>query len=144
MSGWQVLVNNEGTRDMYTVSVLDTIAGAKKCEIILRDVTNMNSYKHFDDVEIWSPATGSVGGLKFNGNYIELNSTLNMDSDNWAISWWMLRTPGMEASIISEFKDDSSGKGCITSLGNNINIYSSSLGVWSTSLATGITVADGE
>lgn len=91
MSGWQTLINGVSNRDIRNVLVLSTISGAQKFEIELRDVKNMNDIKHFDDVEIWAPVKDSVGGLRFDGtdDYIALANTLEMDSDDWAISWWM-------------------------------------------------------
>ena len=91
MAGWQTLFDDVSTRDIREILLLDTIAGAKKCEIVLRDVENLNALKYFDDIEIWSPGLNIDGGLKFDGvdDHIELADTLAMDSDDWSISWWM-------------------------------------------------------
>lgn len=146
MAGWQLLIDNEGTRDMQSISVLDTIAGAKKCEMVLRDVTNMNSYKHFDDIEIWSPSTDPDGGLIFDGtdDYITLANTLEMDSDDWAISWWMKRSTSDYECIFSESKPGHAGMIEINKTTDRIRIESSTNAVWFGGLDAGINTADGE
>ena len=146
MAGWQVLINNEGTRDMRTISVLDTIAGAKKCEIVLRDVTNMNTYTHYDDVEVWAPSINPDGGLIFDGtnDYIELSDTLEMTSNDWSISWWMKRDTHDYETIFCETKTGVSGVIEIDSTNNYIRIESSTNAAWSDTLNTGIDTADDE
>ena len=109
MAGWQVLIDGEGTRDMRTISVLDTIAGAKKYEIVLRDVTNMNSFNHFDDVEIWAPAKNPPGGLIFDGtdDHIRCGNDSGLDAtDSIAISAWIKTSDTATQFIVSKYASD--------------------------------------
>ena len=146
MSGWQVLIDGTGNRDMRTIQILDTIAGAKKYEIILRDVTNLNSFNHFDDLEIWAPATSPPGGLVFDGtdDYIALANTLEMDSDDWSISWWMKRGAHDYETIFCETKTGASGMIEVDSTNNYIRIESSTNATWAVEMDTGIDTSDGE
>lgn len=91
MAQWQAIIDGEYQSDIQSVSVLSTIAGSQKFGLILSDVENLNTIGHFSDIEIWSPSTGAPGGLIFNGvdDWINLANTLEMEHDNWAISWWM-------------------------------------------------------
>lgn len=145
MAGWQTLVEGAGTRDIRSVNVLDTIAGAKKCEIVLRDVKNMNTYTHFDDLEVWAPVTNPSGGLIFDGtdDYIELATTLEMDSDDWSISWWMKRSAHDYETIFCETKTGASGVIEVDSTNNYIRVESSTNATWSDELGTGIDTSDG-
>ena len=146
MVGWQLLINGAGIRDMKSISVLDTIAGIKKCEIVLRDVTNMTTYIHYNDVEIWAPTKEPAGGLIFDGtdDYIELANTIEMDSDAWAISWWMKRSAHDYETIFCETKTGSSGMIEVDSTNNYIRIESSTNATWAVEMDTGIDTSDGE
>jgi len=146
MAGWQLLIDGAGTRDIQNMGILDTIAGAKKFEFILRKVTNINTYKHFDDVEIWAPTTSPPGGLIFDGtdDYIELSTTQEMTSNDWAISWWMKRDVHNYECIFCETKTGSSGMIEIDSTNNYIRIESSTNATWAVEMDTGIDTSDGE
>lgn len=146
MAGWQVLIDGTGTRDMRTVSVLNTIAGAQKYEILLRDVTNMNNFNHFDDLEIWAPAKNPPGGLILDGtdDYIALANTLEMDSDDWAISWWMKRSAHDYECIFCKAVSAVSGHIEIDKTNNHIRIEASTNTAWSVEMDTGIDTSDGE
>lgn len=146
MAGWQCIIDGTGNRDMQTISILSTIAGASKYEIVMRDVTNMNDFKHFDDVEIWVPSKNPPGGLIFDGtdDFIELENTLEMDSDDWSISWWMKRSAHDYETIFCETKTGSSGVIEVDSTNNYIRVESSTNATWAVEMDTGIDTSDGE
>ena len=68
MTDWTIFIDGVHQTGTQKIKVLDTIAGSKKCEFILNDVSKMNDINHFADVEVWVPTDNPPGGLVFDGS----------------------------------------------------------------------------
>lgn len=109
---WNVYFDGNYQKGIQKVDVLNTIAGSAKSEIILSDVSNLNDIAHFADIEIWSGADDTIQcGLIFDGtdDYVELDNTVELTYNDFAISWWMKRDVRINSCIFCETKNGTEG-----------------------------------
>lgn len=153
MADWTIFINGVHQTGVQTCKIHTTIAGSSKCEFTLSDVTKMNDIAAFSDIEVWTPTDDPPGAFAFDGNFdhIRLQNTLEMDSDNWSISFWCKRG-GLHRcdTIASELSGIGATYAHITLdkpdtyyTINQVQISSSTSGTWSTALSTGIVTTDG-
>ena len=146
MTDWTIFIDGVHQTGTQKIKVLDTIAGSKKCEFILNDVSKMNDINHFADVEVWVPTDNPPGGLVFDGSgdHIRLQNPLQMDSDNWAVSFWMRRSDNGHQNIFSYIVSGGyCGRIDINDSIHYITFESYTNGVVESALATGILEDDG-
>jgi len=143
---WTVYFDGNHQTGIQSVDVLTTIAGSSKAEIVLSDVSNLNNIEHFADIEIWSGANDTIDcGLIFDGvnDYVELANTVELNPNDWAISWWMKRDVRTKDVIFAETKNGSDG--FLQIYGSFDALYfESHAGTWFKTFQTGLTISDGE